>query len=175
MPTFFSELAALEKKGLENVHDRIFISDRCQIDFDLHTAVDGLEEVELGSKRIGTTRRGIGPTYSTKAARTGVRLSEVFSQDKFEDKLRSLAAGYKKRYGDLLQYEVEDEIARFKVRPPFCFRGGHRVQRVTGMILGHCSRRTTESGYENTASMLPRSWQMYRRRISRFWWKGRMR
>ncbi|KAJ2893418.1 putative Adenylosuccinate synthetase [Zalerion maritima] len=114
VPTFFSELATLEKKGLKNVHDRLLVSDRCQIDFDLHTAVDGLEEVELGAKSIGTTKRGIGPTYATKAARSGVRLSEVFDAETFETKLRTLAAGYKKRYGNLLQYDVEDEIARFK-------------------------------------------------------------
>lgn len=115
VPTFFSELAVLEKKGLENVHDRILISDRCQIDFNLHAAVDGLEEVELGAESIGTTKRGIGPTYSTKATRSGVRLSEVFDADRFELKLRTLAAGYRKRYGDLLKYDVEDEISRFKV------------------------------------------------------------
>lgn len=114
VPTFFSELTTLENKGLQNVHDRILISDRCQIDFDLHVAVDGLEEVELGAKSIGTTKRGIGPTYSTKASRSGVRLSEVFDEEKFESKLRNLAAGFKKRYGDLLEYDVEDEIARFK-------------------------------------------------------------
>lgn len=45
VPTFFSELAVLEKKGLKNVHDRIFVSDRVTIDLDLHIAVDGLEEV----------------------------------------------------------------------------------------------------------------------------------
>lgn len=68
VPTFFSELAVLEKKGLKNVHDRIFVSDRVSINLDLHIAVDGLEEVELGSRKIGTTGRGIGPSYSTKAA-----------------------------------------------------------------------------------------------------------
>jgi adenylosuccinate synthase len=47
VPSFFKELAELEKKGLPNVHDRIFVSDRCQVDLDLHCAVDGLQEVEV--------------------------------------------------------------------------------------------------------------------------------
>lgn len=47
----------MEEKGLSNVHDRILISDRCSIDFDLHVAVDGLEEIELGANSIGTTKR----------------------------------------------------------------------------------------------------------------------
>lgn len=57
-------MVQLEKKGLQNVHDRIFVSDRVSIDLDLHTAVDGLEEIELGERKIGTTGRGIGPAYS---------------------------------------------------------------------------------------------------------------
>ena len=71
VPSFFKELAELEKKGLNAVTQRIFVSDRCHVDFDLHAAVDGLEEVELGERKIGTTGRGIGPSYSTKAAVCG--------------------------------------------------------------------------------------------------------
>ncbi|EHK16977.1 uncharacterized protein TRIVIDRAFT_194996 [Trichoderma virens Gv29-8] len=118
IPSFFSELEELERKGLSNVHDRIFISDRVHIDLDLHVAVDGLEEVELGDRKVGTTGRGIGPAYSTKAARSGIRLAEVFNEELFESKLRRLASGYQKRYGDLLKYDVEEEIARFKVYRP---------------------------------------------------------
>jgi adenylosuccinate synthase len=70
VPSFFKELSELEDKGLTDVHNRILVSDRCQVNFDLHAAVDGLEEVELGERKIGTTGRGIGPSYSTKA---GVR------------------------------------------------------------------------------------------------------
>jgi adenylosuccinate synthase len=79
----------------------------------LHGKVDGLEEVELGKRNIGTTGKGIGPTYSTKAARSGIRISDVFIKEVFDEKLRQLAAGFQKRYGDLLQYDAEDEIARF--------------------------------------------------------------
>lgn len=118
IPSFFSELEELERKGLENVHDRIFISDRVHIDLDLHVAVDGLEEVELGDRKVGTTGRGIGPAYSTKAARSGIRLAEVFNAELFDSKLRRLASGYQKRYGDLLKYDVEEEIARFNEYRP---------------------------------------------------------
>lgn len=114
IPSFFKELEELERKGLSNVHDRIFISDRVHIDLDLHVAVDGLEELELGDRKVGTTGRGIGPCYSTKAARSGIRLAEVFNEQVFEQKLRRLASGFKKRYGDLLKYDVEEELARFK-------------------------------------------------------------
>ncbi|RDL37795.1 Adenylosuccinate synthetase [Venustampulla echinocandica] len=114
VPSFFKELKDLEAKGLQNAKDRIFLSDRAQVVFDLHQLVDGLEEVELGGKSIGTTRKGIGPSYSTKATRSGVRIAEIFNEVTFEEKLRELARGFKKRYGDLLQYDVEEEISRFK-------------------------------------------------------------
>ncbi|RCI07908.1 hypothetical protein L249_5785 [Ophiocordyceps polyrhachis-furcata BCC 54312] len=113
IPTFFKELEELERKGLSNVHERIFISDRVHIDLDLHIAVDGLEEIELGERKVGTTGKGIGPAYSTKAARSGIRLAEVFNAELFASKLRRLASGYQKRYGDLLKYDVDEELARF--------------------------------------------------------------
>ncbi|KAG9246298.1 Adenylosuccinate synthetase [Calycina marina] len=115
VPAFFKELKDLEAKGLDNVRDRIFISDRAHVVFDLHQLVDGLEEVELGAGAIGTTRKGIGPSYSTKSSRSGVRISEIFDEAKFEKKLRELARSFKKRYGELLEYDVEEEISRFKI------------------------------------------------------------
>lgn len=118
IPSFFKELDELERKGLSSVHDRIFISDRVHIDLDLHIAVDGLEEVALGERKVGTTGKGIGPAYSTKAARSGIRLAEVFNAELFESKLRRLASGYQKQYGDLLKYDVEEELARFQQYRP---------------------------------------------------------
>lgn len=112
IPSFFQELENLRQKGL-NTKERIFISDRAHVVFDLHQRVDGLEEQELGKGAVGTTKKGIGPCYSTKASRSGVRVSEIFDKDTLDRKLRSLTASFKKRYGELLQYDVEEEIARF--------------------------------------------------------------
>jgi adenylosuccinate synthase len=112
---FFKELQDLETKGLQNVRSRIYIADRCHIVLDLHQLVDGLEEVELGIKSIGTTKMGIGPAYSTKASRSGIRVSDIFNEPLFEAKIRELARAAKKRWGELLKdYNVEEEITRFK-------------------------------------------------------------
>jgi len=115
VPSFFQELENAQKKGL-STEDRIYISDRAHLVFDLHQLVDGLEEVELGAQNIGTTRKGIGPTYSTKAARSGIRIYELFNWREFEKRFRALAHGYKKRFGDLLEYDEEEELERYKVR-----------------------------------------------------------
>jgi len=113
IPSFFRELEALQQHGLAT-DGRIFISDRAHVVFDVHQLVDGLEEVELGGGFIGTTRKGIGPTYSTKMTRSGLRMCDLFDDAIFEAKLRRLAHGFQKRFGDLLTYNVDDEIARYK-------------------------------------------------------------
>lgn len=63
--------------------------------------------------QIGTTKRGIGPTYGTKATRDGLRVIDMYHES-FDEKLRLLAQGYRKRYGDLLKYDVKEELARFR-------------------------------------------------------------
>lgn len=89
----------------------------------------------MGGKSIGTTRKGIGPAYSTKAARSGVRICEVFNEQLFNQRLRELAAGFKKRYGDLLKYDVEEEISRFNVS------SRHYGEHVTDSISAGISSR----------------------------------
>ncbi|XWX01096.1 hypothetical protein V2A60_009121 [Cordyceps javanica] len=113
IPTFLQELADLEREGIADASERVFVSDRCHVNFDLHAAVDAAQEEELGGKAIGSMKRGIGPCYSTKAIRSGIRLAEIFDKEQFEEKLRRLAAGYQKRFGSILKYDVEDEIQRF--------------------------------------------------------------
>ncbi|QPC61171.1 hypothetical protein HYE67_003402 [Fusarium culmorum] len=120
VPSFFSEMAALIEKGLPSVEDRLLVSDRVHIILQQHIAVDGLEEKELGDKKIGTTGRGtsIIPqdthwSYVLEGLSKGVRLVDVFNKELFDSKLRRLEAGYRKRFGDLFVYDVEEEIARF--------------------------------------------------------------
>ncbi|ORY12031.1 adenylosuccinate synthetase-like protein [Clohesyomyces aquaticus] len=113
VPSFFRELEALEKHGL-NTQGRIFISDRAHVVFDIHQLVDGLEEVELGGSFIGTTKKGIGPTYSTKMTRSGLRVCDLFDEKIFETKFRRMVHGFQKRFGDLLKYDPEEEIARYR-------------------------------------------------------------
>ncbi|KAJ5901647.1 hypothetical protein N7495_002175 [Penicillium taxi] len=113
VPSFFKELAQIENKGLTSASKRIFVSDRAHVCFDLHSVVDGLEEAGLGGRKVGTTGKGIGPCYSDKAARRGVRVGEILDEETFERKLRVLDTSYRARFGELA-YDVEEEIARFK-------------------------------------------------------------
>jgi adenylosuccinate synthase len=110
IPSLFKELESLKAKGLDTT-GRIFVSEAAHVVFDLHQRVDGLEEAALGKAKVGTTGKGIGPCYSTKMARSGIRIGElVYNKDKADQRLRQLADGFKARFGDLLQYDVEEEI-----------------------------------------------------------------
>ncbi|VUC36838.1 unnamed protein product [Clonostachys rosea] len=104
IPTFFSELKELEEKGLTAVHDRIHVSDRVNVLLDMHMVVDGLEEKELG---------GIGPCYQTSRARTGIKMTDIFYPEVLEKKVKRLADGYRKRFGELFEYDIEAELAHF--------------------------------------------------------------
>ncbi|TIA92515.1 hypothetical protein E3P99_00580 [Wallemia hederae] len=111
VPSFFDELQQLIDKGLDCA-DRLFISDRAQVVFDFHQIVDGLKEVELGGSSIGTTKKGIGPAYSSKASRSGLRIHHLYDDD-FEHKFRKIVEGRFKRYGHF-EYDTEAEIKRYK-------------------------------------------------------------
>jgi adenylosuccinate synthase len=112
VPSFFSELEKLESKGL-NCQGRLLISDRAHLVFDFHQIVDGLKEVELGGKSIGTTKKGIGPAYSAKASRSGLRVHHLFDHASFSEKFRKIVEGRFKRYGHF-EYDTEAEIERYK-------------------------------------------------------------
>merc|ERR1719272_1614808 len=80
--------------------ERLFISTRAHILVDSHQLIDGILEAEQGSNSIGTTKRGIGPCYSSKAIRNGVRFGDLLHFDEFERRLRELISWSQKRYGD---------------------------------------------------------------------------
>jgi adenylosuccinate synthase len=119
VPSLFQELENLEKKGL-SCRDRLFVSSRAHLVFDFHQRTDKLRENELSGnkKSIGTTGKGIGPTYSTKASRSGLRVHHLVNDnegawEEFETKYRRLVATRQQRYGDF-EYDVEEELARYK-------------------------------------------------------------
>lgn len=123
IPSFFKELETLEAKGLKDARGRLFVSSRAHLVFDFHQRTDKLRELELAGrstdgKNIGTTGKGIGPTYSTKASRSGIRVHHLVNDNPgsweiFETKYRRLLETRKLRYGDF-DYDAEEELNRYK-------------------------------------------------------------
>lgn len=118
VPSFFEELENLEKKGLF-CRDRLKVSSRAHLVFDFHQRTDKLKEAELlvNKKSIGTTGKGIGPTYSTKASRSGIRVHHLVSEDPqawedFKTRYYRLVSSRMARYGDF-EYDAEGELRRY--------------------------------------------------------------
>lgn len=80
---------------LQKLHDRgiteykLFISDRAAMVMPWHGALDGAYETQKGAAQIGTTKKGIGPTYSDKYARTGLRIGDLLEPEYFAERLRA--------------------------------------------------------------------------------------
>lgn len=77
--TFLSEVQHLREEGFSCTN--LYISDRAHVIFDYNRELDGLNEIELGEYKIGTTKKGIGPTYTDKMARCGIRMGDFISDD----------------------------------------------------------------------------------------------
>ncbi|XP_015781848.1 adenylosuccinate synthetase [Tetranychus urticae] len=114
LPQLFDEITRNEAKGLKDLKKQLIISDRAHMVFDFHQSVDGLQELEKGKKSLGTTRKGIGPTYSTKVSRTGIRMADLLGDfSNFEEKFKVLAVTYQKQFSDL-NIDVDEELKRYR-------------------------------------------------------------
>ncbi|XP_009319538.1 PREDICTED: adenylosuccinate synthetase isozyme 2 [Pygoscelis adeliae] len=119
LPGLFEEAEKNLKKGkgLEGWEKRLIISDRAHIVFDFHQAADGIQEQqrqEQAGKNLGTTKKGIGPVYSSKAARSGLRMCDLVSDfDEFSERFKVLANQYKAIY-PTLEIDIEGELKKLK-------------------------------------------------------------
>jgi adenylosuccinate synthase len=107
------EVRALEERGLE-VRDRLLVDGRAHLVMPYHIALDSHREIALGSARIGTTNRGIGPTYEDKVARYGIRVQDIFDEGilrtKLKAALREKNSIFENVYGEE-PYDVSDLAA----------------------------------------------------------------
>jgi len=83
------ELEMLEKEGVP-AKQRLKLSEACQLILPYHVALDMAREVARGNKAIGTTGRGIGPTYEDKISRRGLRLGDMLDTARFTEKLKEV-------------------------------------------------------------------------------------
>jgi adenylosuccinate synthase len=83
-----SEIAELEAGGIE-VSSRLRVSPGCPLILGYHTALDRAREAaKCADTRIGTTGKGIGPTYEDKVARRALRVYDLFYPERFAEKLK---------------------------------------------------------------------------------------
>ncbi|KDD73336.1 adenylosuccinate synthetase, partial [Helicosporidium sp. ATCC 50920] len=113
-PSLMDEIRGMKARGID-LEGRLFVSDRAHLLFDLHKEIDACREAELeGSGRaIGTTKRGIGPAYASKAIRNGIRVGDLYNFEAFAEQLRKLALDGQRRFSDFA-YDVEAEIESYR-------------------------------------------------------------
>ncbi|HJN77976.1 MAG TPA: adenylosuccinate synthase [Myxococcota bacterium] len=84
------ELDALERGGRPIRPGQLLISSEAHVILPFHVALDVLREASLGAGAIGTTKRGIGPTYEDKAARRGVKVADLVDPARLRSRLEAV-------------------------------------------------------------------------------------
>lgn len=109
---FMQEAQELEAAGY-TLTQRLHISRRAHLILPTHRVLDRAYEAAKGKDRVGTTGKGIGPTYSDKAARVGLRVGDIL--DNFEEKYARLKARHEQILRDLhfTDYDIREEEARW--------------------------------------------------------------
>src|SRR5512139_749870 len=82
-----SEIEGLRKLNVK-VAGQLFLSETAHLVLPYHRELDAQRETLKGKNKIGTTKRGIGPAYGDKAARTGLRVIDLVNPERFEEKLK---------------------------------------------------------------------------------------
>jgi len=80
------EIEQLNQRGVDT--SRLFISDRAHLIMPYHVLLDGLEEEARGGGALGTTRKGVGPAFTDKAARLGIRTGDLLDKEVLLERLR---------------------------------------------------------------------------------------
>ena len=91
---FKAEAEALEAAGID-LKSRLLISKKAHLILPTHRLMDSALEASKGSNKVGTTGRGIGPTYTDKVARTGVRVGDLLRPD-FEERYAAARAAHER-------------------------------------------------------------------------------
>jgi len=111
---FRAEAAELEAAGYK-LTERLHISRRAHLILPTHRLLDRAYEAAKGKGKVGTTGKGIGPTYSDKAARTGLRVGDILDAKLFAGKYAALKARHEQILHDLgfTDYDLTEEEAKW--------------------------------------------------------------
>jgi adenylosuccinate synthase len=90
---FLDEMNSLKIAGIEISPKRLQISYGAHLITPAHLALDNAQEVARGDSKIGTTLRGIGPAYTSKVSRQGIRFLDMLDHENFIEKIEKQAAG----------------------------------------------------------------------------------
>src|SRR5437868_4541595 len=115
------EIQGLSKLGIK-AGGNLFLSETAHLVFPYHRELDAQREILKGKNKIGTTKRGIGPAYGDKAARTGLRVLDLVNPERFAEKLDA-------------KLKENNEILKAFGAKPLSFKAVHQAYRAAGDYL----------------------------------------
>src|SRR3954466_10497011 len=115
------EIEGLRKLRIR-VKENLFLSETAHVVFPYHRELDEQREILKGKNKIGTTKRGIGPAYGDKAARTGMRVIDLIKPENFREKLK-------------FKIHENNEILKAFGAKPLSFKKVHETYRAAGDYL----------------------------------------
>jgi adenylosuccinate synthase len=110
--------------------ERLQISPMCPLVLPSHAAIDRARERASGSRRIGTTGRGVGPAYEDKVARRAVRVGDLLTPPHFESRLRELLDWH----NFVLERHLQDSPVDFAATLEECMRQAERIGPLIGDV-----------------------------------------
>jgi adenylosuccinate synthase len=113
--SLLQEIESLKKKNIE-IDDNLFIDFKAHVVFPYHKILDEIKENKRGKDKIGTTKRGIGPAYVDKIARTGIRMIDMIDRKslskKIEINLNEKNDIFEKLYGLKISNQEKKDILK---------------------------------------------------------------
>ncbi|MEI6392288.1 MAG: adenylosuccinate synthase [Verrucomicrobiota bacterium] len=115
------EIEGLRKLGVQ-IDTNLCLSETAHLVFPYHRELDAQRETFKGKNKIGTTKRGIGPAYGDKAARTGLRVIDLVNPERFKQQLE-------------LKIKENNEVLKAFGAKPLSFKDVHLEYRAAGDYL----------------------------------------
>src|SRR5207249_8574977 len=112
------EIQGLRKLGIK-IDGNLFLSETAHLVLPYHLELDAQREILKGKNKIGTTKRGIGPAYGDKAARTGLRVIDLVNPKRFAQQLET-------------KIRENNEILKAFGARPLSFKKVHESYRAAG-------------------------------------------
>jgi len=140
---FKKELEELEKLNL-NLDGKLLISRKAHLILPSHKLIDGASEKAKGKDKIGSTLKGIGPTYMDKTGRNGMRVGDI-EQDNFKNKYNKLVSKHKQL---LSHYDYEYDLKQME---DDWFEAIDRLKKIEFVDSEHYLHEATKHGKKTLA------------------------
>ncbi|MEN6455785.1 MAG: adenylosuccinate synthase [Prolixibacteraceae bacterium] len=108
---FKTEIAGIQKHGID-LHKNLYISKKAHLILPTHRLLDAASETAKGKTKIGSTLKGIGPTYKDKIGRDGLRVGDLL--ENFEEKYNNRVNAHKELLDKFYHFDYQETLAKWE-------------------------------------------------------------